>query len=163
MLMNMRSDYIRSGTTWMRTTKNGKWQIKWNKKNIQPRKRQNVRKYDNNKRKTKIRNIEFRATSIGPKPFLFCWCYFHVETKKGSFPLQNGISVHFWMSSFFLPSLSHFPFLVPLSLSLSHSWHFFVLFLPCFYLFMSLFCCFWFLFCFFVFVSCKEEHQDNTS
>ena len=138
-------------------------------RNIQPRERQDFRREDNNKRIAKIRNIELRAISIGPKAFLLfnVWCVFNVEKKKRLFPLKKRV---FWFIfgclpplflPFVLPTLSHFPISLSLSLSLS-------LFSCCLpslfaFFFLSLFLCFGFLPCFFAFVSCKEEHQDITS
>ena len=61
---------------------------------------QDVRREDNNKRKTKNRNIEIRATSSGPKQEdllafvlgFFFWCLFYVETKN-CFPLKKRVQL----------------------------------------------------------------------
>ena len=138
-------------------------------RNIQSRKRQDFRREDsNNKRITKIRNIELRAISIGPKPFFFfVWCVFYVEIES-CFLLKKGILFIFeclppFFLPFVLPTLSHFPFSLSLSLSL------FSLLFSCFlpflfaFFFPSLFFCCFVLPCLFAFVSCKEEHQDISS
>ena len=126
-------------------------------RNIQPRKRQDVRREDDNnnkrttKNKTKNRNADLRANSLGPKPsflfcFLLCWCFFHVE-KKSCFPLRKRVFLLIFeclpfVIPFVLPSLSHFPF----SLSRSLFCYFRAFFLPWFsFIFPSLF---------FVFLSC---------
>ena len=107
-------------------------------RNIQPRKRQDVRREDNNnKRKTKNRNIELRATSLGPKPFLpflggflFCFVSFMLS-QKSRFPLKKRVFLlifeclpFFSLACLTSPSLSLSLYL-SVSLSLSH-----VIFLP---------------------------------
>ena len=125
------------------------------------KKRQDVRREDNNnnkrttKNKANNRNTDLRGNSLGPKPsFLFaffCWCFFHVE-KESCFPWERGYFCWFLSLPYVLPSLSHFPF----SLSLS------ILLFSCFFLPRFIFSVFFFL-CFFAFVSCREEHQGIRS
>ena len=141
-------------------------------RNIQPRKRQDFSREDNNNKMiTKIRNIELRAISIGPKPFLFfMFGVFSVEIKS-CFPLKTGYFCSFLSVSlpfvlpFVLPTLSHFPFSLSLSLSLflsslSLSLSFSLSLSLSISLHFLLFSCFipsliTFLFpCFFVFLSC---------
>ena len=131
--------------------------------------RRDFRREDNTtKRITKIRNIELRAISIGPKPFLFMFGVSFM-LRKGCFPLKKKVFLFIveCLPPFFSPLCSPYLVSLPLftfslSLSLSLSCYFIVFFLPCLLSFFpSFFFCF--LPCFFAFVSCKEEHQDITS
>ena len=139
----------------MRTTKR-EWHMKMRRKNMQQRKRQDVRREDNkNKRKTKNRNVELRASSLGPKPFLLFWgvliLLFHWCWDKKLFSAEKeGISVNFWVSPFVLSSLSHFPFLLSLS---------YVIILPSSFLvfFICSFPCFFFLPCLLLLFHAKKN------
>ena len=94
-------------------------------RNIQPRKRQDFRREDNNNKGIiKIRNIELRAISIGPKPFLFFMSGVSVMLKwKAVFPWKEWVFVFIFecLPPFFSlcsPYLVSLP-LFTLSLSLS--------------------------------------------
>ena len=67
------------------------------KKHTTKKKTRLQREDNNNKRITKIRNIELRAISIGPKPFpfFFVWFVFYVEIKKLFSLKKKGIFVCF--------------------------------------------------------------------
>ena len=144
-------------TTWMRTTKdkkqqkredNDKW--KWEEKETyNQEKRQHFRREDNNnKRITKIRNIELRATSIGPKPFLFFGVSFMLKAvfpwKRRYFCLLFSVSL-----PFLLPTLTHFPFSLFLALLLFSCFlpSLFAFFFPSLFFlgFLALFLCFCFM------------------
>ena len=139
MLTNTKSEYIRSGQHgWEHQKKKMNMKIR-RERNRQPRKRQDVRREDDNsKRKTKNINTELRANSLGPEPslpfFVYFLClYFLCWENEKLFPLKNKAFLLIFeclpfVIPFVLPSLSHFPLhthtlslYISLSLSLSLS------------------------------------------